>query len=57
MSVVLLLDYSKAFDLIDHARLMLKLEHNGIRGRALAWMKSYLAKDAKDAESLLLVNG
>ncbi len=42
VSLLLLIDYSKAFDMVDHQVLLRKLEHYGIRGTVLAWMKSYL---------------
>lgn len=37
------LDMSKAFDSIEHDTLFKKIEHYGIRGTTLQWLKSYLS--------------
>ena len=39
----ILLDFSKAFDKVSHQLLAIKLDHYGIRGNLLQWIKSFLA--------------
>ena len=39
---VILLDFSKAFDRVPHARLLLKAAHYGVTGHTLSWIKQFL---------------
>ena len=41
---VIYTDFSKAFDLVAHERLIVKIESLGIKGDILEWLKSFFDK-------------
>jgi len=52
-AAAIFLDLQKAFDLVNHDILLLKLEKIGIRGIHLKWFESYL----KNRKQVVMVNG
>ena len=40
---MIVLDFTKAFDKVPHRRLLKKLEHYGVRGSTLAWIRDFLS--------------
>ncbi len=53
IALLLLIDFSKAFDTIEHSILLNKLQHYGIRGLALKWFQSYLS----NRQQFVTING
>jgi hypothetical protein len=50
---VIYLDYSKAFDVIPHKKLIIKLKAHGIDGEVLLWIEDWL----RDREQRVVING
>ena len=40
---LLVLDFSKAFDLVSHKKLLTKLDHYGVRGKTLNWLNGWIS--------------
>ena len=45
---VIVMDFSKAFDKVDHQRLLLKLHRLGINTTVIAWIKSFLSERSQN---------
>ena len=64
VTILILLDYSKAFDTANHNIILAKLQSFGFKGEALEWVKSYLSdrkqkvkNDLGESEWIHLQNG
>jgi Reverse transcriptase (RNA-dependent DNA polymerase)/Endonuclease-reverse transcriptase len=43
LAILVLLDFAKAFDIVPHEELIIKLKAYGVTGRLLAWLTAYLS--------------
>ena len=61
---VILLDFSKAFDKVNHSKLLWKLHNYGIRGKVLSWIQAFLGDrsqrvviDGEESDSIPVNSG
>ena len=61
---IILLDFSKAFDKVNHSKLLWKLHQYGIRGQVLSWVRAFLGSrsqqeviEGEESESIPVTSG
>ena len=61
---IILLDFSKAFDKVNHSKLLWKLHQYGIRGHVLGWIRAFLGSrsqqvviDGEESEPIPVTSG
>ena len=61
---IILLDFSQAFNKVNHSKLLWKLHQYGIRGRELTWIRAFLGSrsqqvviDGEESEAIPVTSG
>ena len=53
----IVIDYSKAFDLVPHDRLLMKIAISGVDSRVVAWVREFLLGRTQSRSSRAIIRG
>ena len=56
-AITSIIDFSKAFDLVSHGRLLTKIANSGVDSRVVVWIKEFLLGRTQSQGRRALVRG